>query len=166
MEDLSVDISTLGRAELLTKLDLSPATSSNTEELRNKLRKSLEKSHPIHEYTNQLSHESLNKLYLIIFQKSGKFMYDKMRKSLTNEMFRKFPKNPLATLIWIFRRGRIPTEIEFGFILEMIAENSTVNDLSPEMDDLTMTESIDESMNEISQESEINPTNKGTLKGE
>ena len=68
MEDLSVDISTLGRAELLTKLNLSPATSSNTEELRNKLRKSLEKSHPIHEYTNQLSHESLNKLYLIIFK--------------------------------------------------------------------------------------------------
>ena len=35
-----------------------------------------------------------------------------------------FPKNPLAALIWILRNRRIPTDIEFGFLLEMIAENS------------------------------------------
>ena len=51
-------------------------------------------------------------------------------------------------------------KIELGFLLEMIAENSKLDDLSKEVDDLTITENIDESMSEVSKESEINPTNK------
>ena len=83
-----------------------------------------------------------------------------MRKSLANEMILRFPKAPLATLIWILRSGRIPTDIEIGFILEMIAEIFVVNNVSQEMDDLTMTESLDESIDEMSSECELNPNKR------
>ena len=41
-----------------------------------------------------------------------------MRKYLANQMFKRFPKAPMTTLIWIEQNEKIPTEIEFDLILQ------------------------------------------------
>merc|ERR1711884_17706 len=93
--------------------------------------------------------------------------YDRMRKSLANEMFKKFAKNPLAALIWILRNERIPTEIEFNAILQKISDNINVNNLSQEMGDLTMNENLDEFENiELSLKGETNSSNKRKQKND
>jgi len=109
MEDpLSVDINSLERSEILARLDPKPSYHCNTERLRNMLRNLLEKHHPIHNYLSEMSRENLRNLYMIIFEKSGNFKYAQMQKSVANEMFLKFPKAPLATLIWIKRNKKKP----------------------------------------------------------
>merc|ERR1712018_1127565 len=119
------------------------------------LRNILQKGHPIHEYVLHLSQGNLNKLYLIIFEKSGNSKYDKMRISLANTMFKKFPKAPLTTLTWILENGKIPTETEFEVLIKNMTKNSKVNNLSQEMDDLTMTEKVHTEC-EITSECETN----------
>ena len=162
MEDpYSVDISTLGRKELLAKLDLGPSSSLGTEKLRNLLSKNLQKDHLIHSYVDKLSLESLRKLYMVIFEKSGSRQYEKMRRALTNEMFKKFPKAPLGAIIWIVRNGKVPTETEFHLMLKKISEIPSVSELSKEMDDLNMSENFDESLShEMLQESDNSLRNK------
>ena len=112
MEDpLSVDISSLTRNEILARLDPKPSYHCNTERLRAILKSALEKYHPIHYYLSELSRDSLRNLYTIIFEKSGNGKYEQMQKSLANEMFLKFSKAPLATLMWILKSKKIPTEM-------------------------------------------------------
>ena len=36
--------------------------------------------------------------------------YDRIKQALANEIFEKFPRAPLATLIWILRVEKVPTE--------------------------------------------------------
>ena len=118
MEDPSVDVSSLDRIEILAKLDPKPDSSIGKERLRTVLKKSLQKNHPIHDYLCQLIQETLKELYMIIFEKPCNRHYNQVRKSLAHKMFLNFPKAPLATLlIWIKRCKRIPTKIEFGFLL-------------------------------------------------
>ena len=85
---------------------------------------------------------------MIIFDKSGSHQYDRMKRAFEKEMFKNFPGNPLATIIWIIRSGKIPTDIEFELILKKLSESINVNDLSGDMDDslddLTMTEDLDD----------------------
>ena len=39
--------------------------------------------------------------------------YERIKKALANEMFKRFPRAPLATLIWTLKMGKLPTESEF-----------------------------------------------------
>ena len=145
MED-SIDIDSLERAEILAKLDLGQSSPLGTEKLRNMLKCVLKRNHSIHVYLSQLSQECLKKLYLIIFQKPVNHrQYDKIKKALSNEMFKKFPKAPLNTLTWIKNTEKIPTEIDFDIILKTISEK------------LTCTES---SKSEVPPEGELNTSNK------
>ena len=68
-----------------------------------------------------MSNHDLKKASLTIIGKAGKYDYDRIKRSIANEMFKKFPKNPLAAFIWILRHERIPTEIEFELILRKLA---------------------------------------------
>ena len=96
----------------------------------------------------------------MIFENSGNLMYNQMWKSLSNQISLRFPRAPFATLIWILSCCRIPTEIEFELLLEMMDENVIVKSLSEEVDDLTLSENINESMNEISPKGEVNANKK------
>ena len=130
MEDQSVDISALDRKEILARLDPKPKSTFDTGRLRVILKNSLQKNHYNHVYLSQLNKENLKKLYIIIFEKPGNRKFDQMRKSLANEMFLKFPKIRLGSLIWILRNEKVPNEIEYDFILRQISENDNVNNLS------------------------------------
>ena len=134
MEDPSVDTSLLERSEVLTRLDLNQSHSEIIK-LRIRLKNLLQKDHPIHGYLGQLGKEVLKKLYLIIFEKSGNGQFVQMRKSLANQMFKRFPKAPMTTLIWIEQNGKIPTKIEFDMILKDFYITVTDdNEISPEGD--------------------------------
>ena len=117
------------------------------------------KNHFIHQYLSQLAQADLRIANQIVFQKAGNHGYDKIRRALANEMFRNFPKAPLAALIWTLRNRKIPSEIDQADILKKISENSRDN-VSQEFDDLTINENPDESMDEISPGSEMNSTCK------
>ena len=101
------------------------------------LKRLLMKNHFIHQYWSQLAQADLRIANQIVFQKAGNHGYDKIRRALANEMFRNFPKAPLAALIWTLRNRKIPSEIVYADILEKISENSR-DSLSQEFDDLTM----------------------------
>ena len=127
MEDPSVDTITLDRKEILARLNLKSSSSFSTIDLRTKLKHSLQKNHPIHQYLSQLSKEDLNKLFVTIFEKSGLGKYDKMRKSLANNMFMTFPQAPLTTLIWMNSNKKVPTSIEFDSILKQKLQKQFAN---------------------------------------
>ena len=161
MEDQSVDISTLDRKEILAKLDLKPSSSLNTTDLRNKLRNVLQRNNPIHRYISQLNKEDLENLFLLIFGRSGLSRFDRIRKSMANEMFIKFPRAPLTTLTWIERNKKVPTDIEFGIILNEVSYNTNVNKPPKECVDKTTTTDLNRSLyNEKSPEGEMNISNK------
>ena len=96
MEDPSVYMNSLERTELLCKLDLDTKSSLKTDRLRTELKNRIPKNHPIHGYVSQLSQDSLTMLYMTVFENSGYRKYDRMKRALTNEMFKKFPKAPIA----------------------------------------------------------------------
>ena len=155
----SVDVSALGRKEIMAKLGLGQSSPLRTERLRTEARRRLKKDHKIHKYISQLSQESLSELYMIIFKKSGHRHYDQLKSAMTNGMFKKFPKAPLTTLIWIRQSGKIPTEIEFTEILQNLSENSVSNP-SQNLGNLTLTENLDNFTNhEVSHEGELTSSN-------
>ena len=55
---------------------------------------------------------------MTVFENSGYRKYNRMKRALTNEMFKKFSKAPLTTLIWIEQNGKIPTQTDFDTILK------------------------------------------------
>ena len=118
------------------------------------------KNHPIHKYLSQLSLEDLSKLYLNIFKKPGKSKYEQMRKSLAKEMFSKFPKAPLTTLIWIETNQKVPTDIEFDIILKEISSKANIDKSSKELNDQPKSKDFGRSTNEKSPEGENNILNK------
>ena len=151
MEDPSVDTITLDRKEVLARLNLKPSSSFSTIDLRTKLKNSLQRNHPIHQYLSQLSNEDLGKLFMIIFKKSGCRKYDKMRKSVANNMFMTFPQAPLTTLIWMKCNKKVPTNIEFDIILKEISLKTKINKPHEACGEFTMTEDVPESSyNEVS----------------
>ena len=170
MEDPSVDISDfadLGRKEILAKLGQSPSLHDGSDKLHIKFKKFLQKNHPIHGYLSQLSNNDLKLASLTIFGSAGNYDYDRIKRGVANEMFKKFPRAPLATLIWILRNRKIPTEIEFNNIRKRISENPSVRDLSRETDDLIMNVTIDESDNDkVSFEGEMTRKPKRKQKGD
>ena len=159
MEDPSVDVTFLCRKDILARLDLK-SSHHDTGRLKVILRNVLKKNHPIHKYLSQLSHENLNQLYLNIFEKHGNRKYEQMRKSLANEMFLKFQKAPLTTLIWILRNRKIPTDISFDTIKDL-PEHIVDNSVCKETDDSTITKNFDDCSNhEVSPAGEMTSSNK------
>ena len=83
-----------------------------------------------------------------------------MRKSLANEMFLKFQKAPLTTLIWILRNRKIPTDISFDTIKDL-PEHIVDNSVCKETDDSTITKNFDDCSNhEVSPAGEMTSSNK------
>ena len=118
MEDISVDVSTLGREEILTRLGESPKSTIQIERARSKLCKILKKDHPIHTYLRELKNEHVENLCLVIFQEAGHSRYNQMRQAIAKTIFTSFPKAPLTTIKWILKRGKLPIEAELDLIYE------------------------------------------------
>ena len=154
MEDPSVEVAFLNRKEILKRLDLE-SSHYDTGRLKVNLKNLVKRNHPIHNYLSQLSHEHLKELFMNIYHKSSKSQYEKMKKAMANEMFNKFPKAPLTTLVWILKNGKIPTEMEFDFILKELSENSSFDHLHREDVVIAMS-----SNNAKSPEAEMNFVNK------
>ena len=95
----------------MSKLGLTLSTQGKAK-VQTMLKRLLMKNHFIHQYLSQLAQADLRIANQIVFQKAGNHGYDKIRRALANEMFRNFPKAPLAALIWTLRNRKIPSEID------------------------------------------------------
>ena len=118
MEDISVDISSLGREVILTRLGQSPKSTIRIERARSKLLKILKKTHPIHTYLRELENEHVGKLCLVIFQEEGNSRYNQLRQSIAKKLLTSFPKAPLTILKFILKRGKLPIEAELDLIYQ------------------------------------------------
>ena len=84
--------------------------------------------------------------------------YDRIKQALANEIFEKFPRAPLATLIWILRVEKVPTETDFELIIQSIKETHDPFEL---MGDLTLSEKgKDTSKVEVTPDVEMKSTSK------
>ena len=106
MDDLSVYTDDLKRSDLLTKLGQSTSSSKGSDKLKIQLKHLLEKNHIIHKYLNQLTNKKLKYACLIIIEKDDIRDYGRIKKAVASEMFKRFPKAPLATFIWILKSGK------------------------------------------------------------
>ena len=99
-----MDTSAFNRDEILDKLG-QVSSPQQTDKLKSLLQNILMKNHPIYTYLSQLTSTDLKKGSQIILEKQGNYQYARIRKALTKEMFKKFPKAPLTTLIGIRLKG-------------------------------------------------------------
>ena len=67
----------------------------------------------------QLTNKELKSASVTTLGKTA-ISYDRIKQALANEIFEKFPRAPLATLIWTFRMGKRPTVTEFELIIQNI----------------------------------------------
>ena len=110
-DDASVDFSSLSREEILKKIKLlgiNACTNVSTDNLRVKLRNLMKIHHPIHNYISQLTKEEVRNIFLIVFPMKQKQTYDRMRSSLANEFFKKYPHSPLTALMFCVENGKFP----------------------------------------------------------
>lgn len=133
MEDLSLDISDLDREAIIAMLGQS-SSAQKTDKLKVMLKRSLMENHKIHKYLVQLTHIDLKKASMIIFENGGKDY------NCIDEMFKKFPRAPLGTLIWILWNEAVPSDLQFELMLQGIRNDSALSNLSQEVDDLTLYE--------------------------
>ena len=108
-DDISLDFETLSREEVLEKLHqfgFNASAKCNTSNLRTKLRNLAKIHHPIHEFLNQMSHKEVRKVYTIIFSKNSIQNIERIKVSISNEFFKKFPKSPLTALKICVQTGK------------------------------------------------------------
>ena len=133
MEDLSVDTSHLERKDILVKLGQSATSSTGTAKLHIQLKKFLQKDNPILRYLNQLSQENLKGLYLIIFP-GLRYRTERVKTSLANDMFKRFPKAPTRVLAYIIQKGKLPIDTELENIYMNLSQDTNVESIEKDVD--------------------------------
>ena len=83
-EDPSVDVDTLTRSAVLAQLNLKNS-ESNVSQLRIRLRKHLEKNHPIHDFLSGLENADIKKIYNKIAANPNIKMISRMKKFIADE---------------------------------------------------------------------------------
>ena len=119
IEDPSVDVTNLSRAELLSRLPQNNSNSKEvTEKLRSKLRKCIRDSHPINKYVDNLLKEDVKLIFSKILSMKQKLknnpsyrLYDynlshkQMKHQITMTFFRIYPQSPLTSLEKFIENG-------------------------------------------------------------
>ena len=97
MEDLSVDVGSMIRSEILSHLNL--ATSKQTaDKLKGQLVRRLLINHPIKNFLSSLKPDDIKKIYLQLGKDPMIKHFERMKKSIAEEFIEKCPWAPLTAL--------------------------------------------------------------------
>ena len=112
MADRSIDVSSLDRPAILSRLQMVSFSKTNVAQLRNHLRKKLEIEHPIHTYLSGLKNEAIKDLCHRLSPHRKIKMLPRMKKFIAGQFFEKCLMAPLTSLKLFLKDGRFADQKE------------------------------------------------------
>lgn len=134
-DDVSVDVSSLTRQELIIQLQL-PEGRQSTKKMQVMLRNSIARTHPIHNFLRDLSREQVKLIHAKVCKHKTEHVA-RMPKEIATSFFQMYPGSPLTSLRYFIKQG-CPDIPDSNF-----ETNESLEDCEFDVDNNTVIETVE-----------------------